>query len=93
MGKKNKKKTKIKKEKTIEEKKEFVELVKDKMQNLNLNENNEGIIKFYKILDDYVKFGYNASGCILITSLGRNIHYVLSNKKHIENTTFLKKVL
>lgn len=85
---KNKKK---KKEKTNDEKKEFVKLIKNKIEDLNLNLNNESICHFYKILNDYVEFGYNASGFIKITSLERNIHYVLSNKIHIENTVFLKK--
>jgi len=88
--KKDKRGNKEKKGKTINEKKEFIKLIKIKIGELKLNEDNEAVNKLYNILDEYLNLGYSASGTIKMDGLDRTIHYVLSNQIHIENKVFIK---
>lgn len=56
--------------------------LKNKIENLGLSENFEGMELFYSILDQYKLDGLNRSGQIKLPGLKRIIEYNLLNKKN-----------
>ena len=82
--------------KTPEERTAFVKTMKEKFYNLGCYpEQYDAMAKFFKILDEYAKDSVSASGKISFPecpSGGRDICYILSNRKNIENVVhFLMK--
>jgi len=82
--------------KSAEERATFVKNMKEQFYNLGCYPlQYEAMTKFFKILDDYEKDGYSASGKISFPecpSGGRDICYILSTRKNIENVVhFLMK--
>jgi len=81
--------------KTPEERATFVKDIKEKFYNLGCFPQYDAIDKFFSILDNYEKDGASASGKISFPecpSGGRDICYMLSTRKNIENVVhFLMK--
>lgn len=98
MGKKSKrdKPTKIKNLtvtlKTFEERQIEIKELKDKIENLGLNDNFEGIDKFYQLLDQFVNEGLDLSGKIEIPGVQRIIVYELYVQSQKSNQVNLKYV-
>ena len=79
--KKDKLKTKENKMKTKEQKKFEINEAKEKLQNLGLSTELEGISEFYKICEDYIEKNYNWSGEIKLNGTKRILQCILPNKK------------
>ncbi len=82
--------------KSAEERAIFVKNIKEQFYNLGCYPlQYEAMTKFFQILDDYEKDGCSASGKISFPecpSGGRDICYILSRRKNIENVVhFLMK--
>ena len=75
----------IKNMKTLEDRIEFVKIIKNKIESLGLSNNFESISKFYNILEIYEKKGQSFSGKIKLLEVGKTLQYVLSNRKIIQN--------
>jgi hypothetical protein len=76
--------------KTKEERIKEINDIKDKIESLGLSNSNENINELYNIFDNYIEIGIADSGMIKLPGLKREIHYILSNRKHIENSVNLK---
>ena len=87
MGKKTKK---VKLEKTKEIRIKEINIIKEKIENLGLSNSNENINELYNIFENYIETGQSESGIIKLLGLKREIHYILSNRQHIENSVNLK---
>jgi len=90
MSKKNKKDKKEKSKKTLEERKIFVEDMKNQFILLGCNPSQyPPMKKLFDILDDYVENGTESSGKIDFLECprgGRTICYILTNRKNFNNT-------
>ena len=81
---KKKKNKKIIKNKTIEDRKTQVSIIKSKLLKYQLDERYPDIEKLYKIMDNYIVTGQSESGSYPLQGSNKNIQFILSNKKHIE---------
>ena len=79
--KKDKLKTKEDKMKTKEQKIFEINEAKEKLQNLGLSTELEGISEFYNICEDYIEKNYNWSGEIKLNGTKRILQGILPNKK------------
>ena len=81
MSKKKYKKDKSDKFKSKEEKIIEINVAKDKLQNLGLSTEIEGIRQFYQICDDYINKDFPWSGEIKLNGTKRILQSILPNKK------------
>ena len=90
MGKKNRKKNKIKKEqKTIEERKIEIDTIKSKLTNLGLEEKIDGIDIFYMEAEKFIQNGDSWSGKIKIPGTKRILDIIFTSNKHKESKVAL----
>jgi hypothetical protein len=77
---------KIKENKSLEARVEFVKSIKDKINNLGIPETYQGIQEFYKVLDEYqdINNTNGFSGKIKIHEISKKIDYILPIRSHIE---------
>ena len=78
--------------KTFEERQTEIKELKDKIENLGLSDNFEGIDKFYQLLDQFVNEGLDLSGKIEIPGVQRAIVYELYGQSQKFNQVNLKYV-
>ena len=93
MGKKDRKpKNKLKKQRTLEERKEEVEKVKGQLTSYELYEGIEAIDILYKKMNLFVESGIAESGKIDYedNNIPRVIHYIFTNNKKISPCINLK---
>lgn len=60
------------------------------ISNLGFPDNDQNIIKFKGLLNDFIENGTNYNGIIPLLGYGREIHYLLSNNKNIKVTVMLR---
>ena len=90
MGKKNRRRERKKKElKTEEERKREIDAIKDKLINLGLLEQMDGIDKFYREADKFIQSGDSWSGKIKIHGAKRILDIILTPCKLKESTAVL----
>jgi len=83
MGKKSKKEKKNT-NRTEEERLEQVNLIKTKLNEYQLDERYPDIDTLYAIMDSYIDTGQSVSGSHSLGGSNKDIHYIMSNKKHIQ---------
>ena len=81
MNKKKDKKEKKDKFKSKEEKIIEINVAKDKLQNLGLSTEIQGISEFYEICNDYINKDFSWSGEIKLNGTKRILQAILPNKK------------
>ena len=86
MGKKSKKE---KNNRTEEERAEQVTIIKAKLFEYQLDDRLPDIETLYNIMDSYIETGQSVSGSHPLQGSNKDIHYIMSNKKHINCTVNL----
>lgn len=89
------KKNKVKKKqkvtiKTLEERQNEINTIKNKLSSLGLSEEFKSIKLFYKECEKYVENGYGWSGKIKLNGLKRVLEYRLTTRKNLECSITLK---
>jgi len=90
MPKPNRKKHKLSKLKTLEERMKEVDEVKENLERFGFLDDMEEIELLYSKLDDYVKKSKKWIGRIPLTGMGRIIYVNLSNKKKKPSVVLMK---
>jgi hypothetical protein len=78
-----------KEHKQLEVRQAEIQTMKDKLAELGLSTEHEGVAEFFKFLDDFEK-GFGGSGSIKLTGLKRRIEFILSMKPHIQSSLALR---
>ena len=88
---KNKKKKKQKVSiKTLEDRQNEINTIKNKLSSLGLSEEFESIKLFYEECEKYIKYGYGRSDKIKLNGLKRVLEYRLTTRKNLECSITLK---
>ena len=76
---------KIKKDnsRTEEQRIEQVNIIKNRLLDVQLDDRIPDIEKLYNIMNEYIKTGQSASGQYPLEGSNKDIQYILSNKSHI----------
>lgn len=77
-------------QRTMEERQTEIEKIFTKLQELGITR--EMVTKFNKITNNYIEFGYGASGIIELPELHRELVYLLSNDKRHQVSSMLRPI-
>ena len=81
---KKKKKDITQKYKTQEDRIGQVTFIKNKLENLQLDERNTEIEELFKIMQRYIDTGESNSGKMPLTGSNKDIQYIFTNRKCVE---------
>lgn len=77
-------------QRTIEERQTEIDKIFTKLQEVGITR--AMVIEFDKIANDYIEFGYSASGVIELPELHRELVYLLSNDKKHQVASMLRPI-
>jgi len=77
-------------QRTMEERQTEIDKIFTKLQELGITR--EMVGEFNKIANDYIEFGYGASGIIKILEIDRELVYLLSNDKKHQVASMLRPI-
>ena len=77
-------------QRTMEERQLEIDKIFTKLQELGITR--EMVSEFDKITNDYIEFGYGASGVISLPELHRELVYLLSNDKKHQVASMLRPI-
>ena len=81
---KKKKKDNLNKFKTTEDRVQQVNFIKNKLENLQLDERNTEIEELFKIMQRYIETGESNSGKMPLTGSNKDIQYIFTNRKCVQ---------
>ena len=76
--------------KPYDQKQQEIETINEQIKDIGFPDTDENIIKFNKIVKDYLENDIAWSGKIPLKGYQRIMHVVLSNRKNITNSVMLK---
>ncbi len=82
----------MKKTKSEEKRKQEVQTIMDKFLDLGFPLDHPGTQEFIKISNDFINYGYGASGTINFKEFDRIMEYIFSMQPHIESRVSLKRI-
>lgn len=83
-------KKKLENQRNGEEREKEVNKIRDEIKKIGLPVETPGLVKFNKILDDYLEHGFSENGVIPLQGFGREIVYTLTSNKQREVGVMLK---
>ena len=92
-SKKNKKEKLLKQKlniKPLQQKQEEIDNINNQIKEIGFPDTDENIVKFNKIVEEYLENDVAWSGKIPLSGYQRVMHVILSNKKNITNSVVLK---
>ena len=79
----DKQRKKLENMRTKEEREVEINKMRDEIKKLGLPTETPGLVKFNKLVEEYVNYGSHAQGVIPLHGFGREIVYILTNNKKL----------